>query len=102
MSTETLHLICVVEVKPEELTRTRRLSHLPELLDRAITAVSPALNPEKFFLVEGRYAELVSAVNKMSVNYHKFTVERRGDPCELGGCEDHCPMAEVIPLVRGG
>lgn len=102
MSTESLHLVCVVSVDPTKLTRNGKLSHLPEMLDAAVSGVSPALDMEKLFLVEGKYTELVSAVNRMAVNYHRYCVEKSGDVCELAGCAEHVPMAEVIPLFRRG
>lgn len=100
-SQETLTLVCFVEVTRSNLSRGITISALPELIDSAIVALAPnALNPTKFYLVEGDVEEVHHAVNDSSVPYHKYAVEGCGDVCKLPDCAEHRGIAPVIPLFR--
>jgi hypothetical protein len=99
-------IVAVIDIDEEHLSRLprgRELGSLPDLLDEAVgrLAAREGLDLDQVFLLTGERKEvMIEALERCSLPYHDYVVDRRGERCIRLDCSSHRGLARVIPFRR--
>lgn len=82
----------------KDLPRLHALSSLPDLLDGALDGASPsgALDLEgAYLLTEEQKLALIPHLERLSLPYHEYAVDVRGEVCREEDCAIHGPCVVI-------